>query len=147
MNNVWIEIQKYRSLYPEDFPEPANIGEINLSEKILNVRFSDQYKKFLSEFGAAGIGAYYIYGFKHLPLMGTKNWTVKDKTIFYKENQKWPDIEDWYIVSDDGRGNPIGIDPEGNVWLSDHDSGFEKVKLADNFEEFLHKLLTDTLYE
>ena len=69
------------------------------------------------------------------------------KNYLYKDFQKWPDIEDWYVISDDGRGNPIRIDPEGKVWLSDHDAGFEKVKLADNFEEFLHKLLTDTLYE
>lgn len=39
------------------------------------------------------------------------------------------------------------ITPDGSVWLFDHDSGFEQVKLADSFEDFLHKLLTDTLYE
>lgn len=64
-----------------------------------------------------------------------------------KNTQNWPDIDDWYIISDDGRGNPIGINPKGEVLLSDHDSGFEQIKLADDFEEFVYRLLTDTLYE
>ncbi len=49
--------------------------------------------------------------------------------------------------SDDGRGNPIGCKPDGYVWLSDHDAGFEQVKLADSFEEFLEKILDDRLYD
>jgi len=79
--------------------------------------------------------------------MGDHLNNVLNVTKFYKAVQGWPSIEDWYIVSDDGFGNPIGIDPKGKVWLSDHDSGFEKVKLADSFDEFLYKVLTETLYE
>jgi len=78
--------------------------------------------------------------------MGDNFYSVVDLTNFYR-NQHWPYIGEWYVVSDDFDGNPIGIDPDGKVWLLDHDSGFEKVKLADSFEEFLYKLLTDTLYE
>ena len=147
MSNVLTAVQEYQDLYPEDFSTGSTSEEIEQSEKILNVQFSEEYKKFILKYGAAGIEAHFIYGFKHLPLMGKQHWTVTDKTLFYKETQKWPEIDNWYIISEDGRGNPIGCKPDGSVWLSDHDAGFEQTKLADSLEEFLHKLLTDTLYE
>ncbi len=123
------------------------LQELEDAEKTLKLQFSDDYKEFLLKYGGANVEGYFIYGLKKQRSMGADFWSVIQNTKFYKEAQRWPGIEDWYIISDDGRGNPIGIDPEGKVWLSDHDAGFEKVKLADNFEEFLHKLLTDTLYE
>ena len=116
-------------------------------EQILNTKFSKSYVRFLKQYGSAGIGAFDVHGIQRHQDMSEFNWHIIDKTNFYKQTQKLPDIDDWYVISDDGRGNPIGVDPQGVVWLSDHDSGFEKVKLADDFEEFLYKLLTDTLYE
>lgn len=147
MNNIWASIHEYQKENPEDFAMGSTAEEIEQAEKNLNVHFSNQYKNFILNYGAAGIEAYFIHGFSHLPLMDKHCWTVTQKTLFYKQTQKWPKIDDWYIISDDGRGNPIGCKPDGSIWLSDHDAGFEQVKLADNFEEFIHKLLTDTLYE
>ena len=121
--------------------------EIQLTEKTLETSFSPSYKNFLEKFGGGLVGSYEIFGIKRAEFMGKSLWSVIQNTKFYKDTQKWPGIEDWYVISDDGRGNPIGVDPDGKVWLSDHDAGFEKVKLADSFEEFLHKLLTDTLYD
>ncbi len=126
---------------------PMDEEEILLNEEKIGLSFCQSYKAFLREYGSGLVDAYYIHGKPANSFMGGHLKSVMEKTKFYKEAQRWPGIEDWYIISDDGRGNPIGIDPEGKVWLSDHDAGFEKVKLADNFEEFLHKLLTDTLYE
>lgn len=146
--DIWEKIERHLGNDREDLISiGASDPEIQEAERELKVKFVPLYKEVLKKYGAIGINAYDIHGLKYLPLMDKNNWTVVQKTTFYKDFQKWPDIEDWYVISDDGRGNPIGIDPEGKVWLSDHDAGFEKVKLADNFEEFLHKLLTDTLYE
>lgn len=117
----------------------------NAQEKI-KLKFSDEYVYFLHNYGETTIRSYDLYGLAQISMHGKKA-SVIDQTNFYKNEQKWPDIENWYIISDDGRGNPIGCKPDGSVWLSDHDAGFEQVKLADNFEEFLHKLLTDTLYD
>jgi len=110
------------------------------------LEFSTEYIYFLKNYGETTIRSYDIYGLAEISMHGKKS-SVIDQTNFYKHDQKWPDIDDWYIISDDGRGNPIGCKPDGSVWLSDHDAGFEQVKLADSFEEFLHKLLTDTLYQ
>ena len=120
--------------------------EIADSEENIGLYFSPSYKVFLRQYGAGLIDAYYIHGKPSDNFMGGYLKSVDEKTFFYR-SQKWPSIEDWYVISDDGRGNPIGCKPDGSVWLSDHDAGFEQVKLASSFEEFLHKLLTDTLYE
>jgi hypothetical protein len=121
--------------------------EINLAEKEISLKFSDQYKEFLGLYGGGIVGSHFIYGIKKQRSMGDKLWSVSQNTNFYKDYQKWPDIDDWYVISDDGAGNPIGCKQDGSVWLSDHDAGFEQEKLADNFEEFLEKLLDNRLYE
>lgn len=147
-SNIWKEIEAYLTDKEIGYISTgADIHEIEEAERKIGIQFSNAYKKLLLKYGVLGIEDTDIHGLRILPLMDKNTWSVVDKTNFYKHDQKWPDIDDWYIISDDGRGNPIGCKPDGSVWLSDHDAGFEQVKLADNFEEFLHKLLTDTLYE
>lgn len=125
----------------------CTIHEILDAQEKLKVKFHPDFIDFLLKYGGGIVGSYYVYGLKKISLMGSELWSVIQNTQFYKETQKWPGIGDWYIISEDGSGNPIGIDPEGKVWVSDHDNDFEKVKLANNFEEFLYRLLTDTLYQ
>lgn len=144
--DAWDLLSKDYANYPEDFGGPVKAEIISDAEDQLGLDFSTSFKYFLSIYGSAILSGHIIYGLIPIDYMGAPINNLIKKTEFYRA-QNWPDIEDWYIVSDDGFGNPIGIDPEGKVWLSDHDSGFEKVKLADSFEEFLYKVLTDTLYE
>jgi hypothetical protein len=147
-NSVWEDLKAYFEDDREDYiGGGVSLADIKIAEKELNVVFTDAYKHFLLKYGGATISGDLIYGLSYQQCMSVDCWSVIQNTNFYKHDQKWPDIDDWYIISDDGRGNPIGCKPDGSVWLSDHDAGFEQVKLADNFEEFLHKLLTDTLYE
>lgn len=120
---------------------------IQEDQKILDLTFSEPYITSLKKFGGYIGDGHIVYGLTPQPKGSCFDNNVIERTRFFKENQNWPDIESWYIVSDDGSGNPIGIDPEDKVWLSDHDSGFEHIKLADSFEEFLYKLHTETLYE
>ncbi|MBP9694685.1 MAG: SMI1/KNR4 family protein [Alphaproteobacteria bacterium] len=130
---------------PDDFGNGATPEQIKAIENSLGVNFTDNYRKFLEIYDYAFVPGYIIYGVNSIE--GRRKSNVFDNTKFYKEVQKWPGIENWYVISDDGCGNPIGIDPEGRVWLSDHDSGFEKIKLADDFEEFLYRVYTETLFE
>lgn len=129
------------------FGGPCNKDEICKAEFELKLPFNPGYKEFLELYGGGVVGSYFVYGLKKQISMGNDLWSVVQNTNFYKITQQWPGIDDWYIISDDGRGNPIGCKPDGSVWLSDHDAGFEQVKLADSFEDFLYKLLTDTLYD
>jgi hypothetical protein len=147
-HQIWEILDQEFENYPEDFGGSITDTEaIREAQKILDVNFSDSYINFLKKYGSAVLPGHIVYGLAPISIMGNFITNVIEKTKFYKENQKWPDINDWYIISDDGFGNPIGIDSKGKVWLSDHDSGFEQVKLADSFEEFLYKLHTDTLYQ
>jgi cell wall assembly regulator SMI1 len=145
-NEIWKMLEKHYDKYPQDFAGPVSIDKINEAETKLGHKFNPAYKQFLLKFGGATIGSKFIYGLSKQKDMDKEINDVIKTTEFYK-NQAWPNIDGWYIVSDDFDGNPIGIDQEGKVWLSDHDAGFEHIKLADSFEEFLYKLHTDTLYE
>lgn len=148
MNNIWSKLEEYffddRDDYYCGLVEQHEIEE---AQQKLNLKFCDGYINFIKQYGGAMIRGNLVYGFRQQADMGNINWSVIDNTNFYKNTQKWPDIDDWYIISDDGSGNPIGCKLDGSVWLSDHDAGFEQVKLANNFEEFLEKLLEDRLYE
>lgn len=146
-NNIWAMIEEEFVMYPKDFGGKTAENLVANAENKLGLCFSNGYRNFVVEYGSGVMPGHIIYGIVPLDAMGVFCTNVIDKTNFYKITQKWPDIDDWYIISDDGSGNPIGCKPDGSVWLSDHDAGFEQVKLADSFEEFLEKLLTDTLYE
>ena len=147
-SNILDQVEKY--ILEDNLDAVASsvsYDEIENAEKEIGLKFDKIYKLLISKYGAIDINGQFIYGLRYVILMDESCWSVIDNTKFFKETQNWPGIEDWYIVSDDGSGNPIGINPKGEVWLSDHNSNFEQIKLADNFEEFLYKLLTDTLYE
>lgn len=149
MNNKWLKIKNYiadDNLRKKDI-YTNSLKNISNAESKLNLTFSKDYKKFLQLYDSAFFEGFIVYGLIKQPGMSDNLYSVVQNTKFYKEQQKWPGIDDWYIISDDGFGNPIGIDKEGKVWLSDHDSNFEHIKIADSFEEFLEKLIDETVFE
>lgn len=138
-------LEKYFSEHSNYAVGPVPHIEIEESEQKLQVKFSDSYKKFISLYGGALLTENSIYGLRKEEMMGDDNWSVTQLTLYYR-NQNWPGTENWYIISDDFAGNPFGVDPEGKVWLSDHDTG-EIIQVAEDFEDFLYKIYTDTLWE
>lgn len=149
MTDIWRLLENEREEDPICFGIPVKDNQlIQEAQTILGLTFSASYIVFLKKFGGI-VYDYIVYGLIPQPTeeSGFLNKSIIERTKFFKEHQKWPGIENWYIISDDGSGNPIGIDPDGKVWLSDHDAGFKHIKLADSFEEFLYKLHSDTLYE
>lgn len=143
--NIWKTLYKNKKIEPQCYAKGVpNNQEIIELEKALNVNISEQYKKFLIEFGGAELDAYVVFGLYGTSFMGPDLNTVISNTQFYR-NQNFPGTDKWYVVSDDGSGNPFGVDAEGKVWLSDHDS-HEFILVADDFEEFLHILFHDLLW-
>ncbi|MGL5720593.1 MAG: SMI1/KNR4 family protein [Alphaproteobacteria bacterium] len=55
-------IEQHFSEEDIDFCLPKTQKIIDSAEKILNINFSDTYKKFLKKYGAGGIGFFEIYG-------------------------------------------------------------------------------------
>ena len=145
--DVWAKLDEHFSEFPQARGKGVTDSQIQIAEEQLKVVFSESYKAFLHLYGGGCVSSLDVYGLSKAEIMAPKLFSVTQNTNFYKKEQEWPDISDWYIISEDGRGNPIGCKFDGSVWVSDHDSGFEQVKLAHNFEEFLEKLLDNRLYE
>ena len=144
--NTWQLLKEEYEEFPQSKCSNANDVQILSAEKELNVIFSQSYRYFLKFHEVSGVGSLNFYTLTRAQDSSLIGWSVIEVTKWFKEEQQWPDIGDWYIVANNGSGDPIGIKPNGEVWISYHDSGFEQEKLADNFEEFLYKLLTETLW-
>ncbi len=113
-------------------------ASIAAAESRLACTFSPGYRAFLREIGGAIVGSDPIFGVVKADDMG-KLWSVTDVTEHFRR-QGWPAVKDWYVVSMEGRGNPVGVDASGRVWMSDHDVG-DVVQVADSFEAFLEAQL------
>ena len=115
-------------------------SEVPTDEEIANAsaaigcRFHRDYVEFLQRYGGAMVGSLPVFGLRPAEVMGDR-WSVVVVTEWFR-NQEWPGTSDWYLISDDGFGNPIGVAPNGQVMRSDHDVG-EIGVLAQNFEDFL----------
>lgn len=112
---------------------PSN-EEIAAAAESIGCVFDPDYVAFLRRYGGAIVGSLPVFGLRPVEVMGVV-WSVVEVTRRYRD-QKWPGTADWYVISEDGYGNPIGIDPDGQVMVSDHDHG-DIATLAPNFEDFL----------
>ena len=116
--------------------QPAADAAIAAAQRRLNCRFDPDYIEFLRHFGSGVVGPNSVFGIGIAAAMGEDEEVVRQTEQF--RAQHWPGTDDWYIVSVDGRGNPVGVAPDGKVRLSDHDVA-DIAELADSFESFLIK--------
>lgn len=136
---IWTRLDDLFAKHPTLKASGVPDSEIAEAESALGKHFSDDYRKFLRRYGAGIVGPLPVMGLRHAAPMGEDFWNVVEVTrVFWA--QTWPGTSDWYIISVDGSGNPIGIDGAGRVWISDHDTGEVEV-LADDFLSWLGGLL------
>jgi hypothetical protein len=115
----------------------ASASEIENAARSLNCSFHEDYAEFLRHYGGGMVGSYPIFGIHKAHVMGDF-YSVVDVTRRFR-SQGWPGTLNWYVISMDGGGNPIGVDSEGRVWISDHDAGAVN-QIAEHFEEFLDRI-------
>lgn len=134
--------------YPRTFAETgANDKEISNAEINLNIKFSPSYRYYLKKCGGGSPTQFEICGLKKVYEDDQEDeCIVTDVTNHYRLKQNWPGTHEWYVVCSDHDGNPYGVDKDGKVWLSDHDTQ-EIILVADDFEEFLYLLYTDTMWD
>jgi hypothetical protein len=108
--------------------------EIFAASAAIGCHFHEDYVSFLHRFGAGTVGSLPVFGLRPVDVMG-KRWSVVEVTNWFRQ-QGWLGTADWYIISEDGFGNPMGVAPDGRVMISDHDIGQVSV-VAENFEDFL----------
>lgn len=134
-------IEKY--LLDNDLFEgtPSDDEEINKAEKELNVSFDEDYREFLKLFGGSYVG-FPVYGFKNCEMLSSE--TVTDLTDSFRKSfrvdQRFPIVQESYVISMDGNGDPIIIDKEGKVRIFYHDNNEVKT-LANTFEELIERYL------
>ncbi|HEA7082963.1 TPA: SMI1/KNR4 family protein, partial [Escherichia coli] len=116
----------------------ASDEDITHAENILNIKFNDQYIQFIKLFGGA-FGGISIHAFNNGSLIG--NATVIDLTKKFRETYSDLDkdiLNSFYAVSDDGSGNPILMNTDGEIFIFLHDS-YEIEYLYSSLEELLMK--------
>lgn len=117
---------------------PASDEEIIQAEKVLNIKFNIQYIEFIKKFGGA-FGGIAIHAFKNGSLVGKAS--VVDLTLKFREIYKDLDkniLNSFYVISDDGGGNPILMNTDGKIYVFLHDS-YEIEFLYSSLEELLMK--------
>lgn len=122
---------------------PASLEEIRDAEKRLAVRFHDDYVHFIQTFGGAYAGLA-VHAFSNGSSIGRE--TVIDLTLRfrdqYKEHAFAEALQRSYVISMDGSGDPIIINPAGEIITFHHDTG-EMRLLASSFEA----LIEENFYE
>lgn len=120
------------------YGNPASDEEIARAENMLNIKFNDQYIQFIKLFGGA-FGGISIHAFNNGSLIG--NATVIELTKKFRETYSDLDkdiLSSFYVISDDGSGNPIIMNTDGEIFIFLHDS-YEIECLYGSLEELLIK--------
>ena len=116
---------------------------IENAEKQLNVKFDNDYKEFIGCFGGSYIG-FPLYAFNNCKMLSDE--TIVDLTLNFRDayllENKFPIIQESYVISVDGNGDPLVITPDGKVVIYYHDNNEQKV-LADSFYVFLKSMMID----
>jgi len=120
---------------------PVDNKVIEKAEKELNVKFDDNYKEFISKFGGSYIG-FPIYAFNNCDMLSED--TVVDLTndfrTSYSFDKKYDIINKSYVISMDGNGDPIIINPKGEVLIYYHDNDIQEI-LSNSFKELIETYL------
>jgi hypothetical protein len=133
--NTWQRLEQLFSESPVMRAEGVDRTEIEIASAVLGIPFPEDYIEFVHRYGGAIVGSASVIGLRHATPMGADEASVVDVTKRFRDDG-WVGTEKWAVISIDHSGNPIGLDEEGVVWLSDHDSG-EITQLADSFESFV----------
>lgn len=120
---------------------PVASREIAGAEQQVGVKFTPDYRQFLERYGGAMLGSLPVLGVRQAEVMADDTFSVVDVTARFRAD-KWEPTDEWAVISIDLAGNPIGLTSEGEVWVSDHDSG-QTIKVAATFEEFVLQLLDE----
>src|SRR2546428_5537635 len=99
----------------------VDISEIDAASQELGIPFAGDYREFVHRYGGAIVGPYPIFGLRRADPMAMNEGSVLEVTRRFQE-KRWPGTESRVVFSIDHAGNPVGLDSDGKVWLSDHDA-------------------------
>ncbi len=132
---TWDKLEEIFNRFPVMKAQAVETDDVNKLAEEIGFNLPDDYKEFVLRYGGAIVGSFSIFGVKIAKAMSSVGTFAIDMTKRLRKDG-WKGTNNWLIISMDHSGNPIGLDKDGRIWISDHDAG-EILKLGDNFEEFL----------
>jgi hypothetical protein len=132
---TWAAIENMFSRHPVMKAEPVDYKEIDTAASTAGVQLPEDYREFVHRYGGAILGPLPIIGLRKAKAMARTESNVFAITTHFKA-QGWRGVDKWLVISVDHAGNPIGLDENGKIWISDHDNGIVEL-IAETFEEFL----------
>jgi hypothetical protein len=134
-NETWETLDNIFSEFPVLKAEPVELDEIASAEREGGIPLPNSYKEFIHRYGGAIVGPFRVFGLRKAEPMGNGEGSFLEVTEAFRQ-QGWPGVEKWAVISMDHSGNPIGLDADGKIWISDHDAGAVQ-EIANNSESYL----------
>ncbi len=138
-DQTWGLLEEIFSQDPGLRAEPVSAEEISAAEAALGMALSDDYKQFVRRYGGAMVGPFPVFGLRKAEPMAKTDGSFLDVTKSFR-GQRWPGVEKWAVIPVDHAGNPVGLDAQGKVWISDHDSRVVQ-EIASGFEGYVRYCL------
>lgn len=136
-DETWQALEDLFSRTPILKAEGVESHEIADAEREVGLALAEDYKEFIRRYGGAIVGPFRVFGLRRAVPMGRNEASFVEVTRTFRQ-QHWPGVEKWAVISMDHAGNPIGIDEEGIIWVSDHEARAVQA-IAANFEDYLRR--------
>jgi hypothetical protein len=134
-------LQQEFSRWEGSVASPVPYAEIQAAEATLGVKFPEDYREFIREFGGAVIRGASILGLRQPPLMPDEPPSVVDQSLLFRSELPEP-YGKMVVISVDDAGNPIGfLPPDPTILTFDHNFG-GRHDLSPSFEEYVELLLS-----
>ena len=111
---------------------PASVEQIDMAEKALGLQFSEEYREYLSAFGAAS-----IYGHEFTGICTAKRLDVVSVTIYERERN--PQIPENYYVLEQLNIDDVVIWQAQNGNIYQTIGGSEPIKICDSFCNYINR--------
>ena len=135
--DTWSRLNTHFREFPVMQAESVTEDAVSDAARVLGLTFEPDYAEFIHRYGAAIVGPNSIIGLGRSEAMSDEESSVVEVTLRFRA-ENWPGVDEWYVISVDAVGNPVGVARDGTVWLSDHDRGTIS-RIADSFEQFIRR--------
>ena len=137
---TWDALEKVFARTPVLVAGAVPIEVLHAAEKRVGVKLPEDFQQFVARYGGAVVVSLPILGLRKAAVMGS-DYSFVDVTEWFRRDG-WTPTAEWVVISVDLGGNPIGINDDGEVWISDHDAG-EVRMISPTFEGFVELLLSE----
>ena len=113
---------------------PVPHDEVLATIEALGATPHEDYVELVARYGGAMIGPDPLFGLRCSEVMGVDD-TVGEATHSFRDDG-WPGVMGRLVVSRDGRGNPVVLEPDGRLTSFDHDAG-HTYEVAESLEAWI----------